>query len=76
MSDKILSIFIDESGDFGEYDAHCPYYLVTMVMHDQGISIQDQISDLHRHVDELGFPPHAIHTAPLIRENRFMNMSG
>lgn len=30
-----LSIFIDESGDFGEYDYHSPYYIITMVFHDQ-----------------------------------------
>lgn len=29
---KELSIFIDESGDWGEYEKHCPYYIVTMVM--------------------------------------------
>lgn len=28
---KELSIFIDESGDFGEYDYHSPWYIVTMV---------------------------------------------
>lgn len=26
---KELSIFIDESGDFGEYDYHSPWYIVT-----------------------------------------------
>ena len=30
-----LSIFIDESGDFGEYDYHSPWYIVTMVFHNQ-----------------------------------------
>lgn len=28
MTNKILSVFIDESGDFGPYDSHAPYYLV------------------------------------------------
>ena len=28
MEDNILSCFIDESGDFGPYDFHSPYYLV------------------------------------------------
>lgn len=28
---KELSIFIDESGDFGEYDHHSPFYIITMV---------------------------------------------
>ena len=26
-----LSIFIDESGDFGTYDIRSPYYIITMV---------------------------------------------
>ena len=30
---KELSIFVDESGDFGEYEKHAPYYIVTMVFH-------------------------------------------
>ena len=30
-----LSIFIDESGDVGEYRHHSPYYIITMVFRDQ-----------------------------------------
>ena len=26
-----LSVFIDESGDFGSYEPHCPFYIITMV---------------------------------------------
>ena len=33
---QILSVFIDESGDFGPYDFHAPFYLVAMVLHNQG----------------------------------------
>ena len=29
---KELSIFIDESGDWGEYDYKSPFYIVTMVV--------------------------------------------
>ena len=32
---KELSIFVDESGDFGEYAVHSPYYIITMVYHEQ-----------------------------------------
>ena len=31
MAEKILSVFIDESGDFGPYDFHAPFYLVVAV---------------------------------------------
>ena len=29
---KELSVFIDESGDFGEYDDQAPYYIITILM--------------------------------------------
>lgn len=67
MAEKILSIFIDESGDFGAYELHCPYYLVSMVMHDQRIEIKDNLICLDEHLQRLGYPNHAIHTGPLIR---------
>ena len=54
-----LSIFVDESGDFGCYERHAPYYIVTMVLHDQRIGYAGG---------------QAIHTEPLIRrENPYQN---
>lgn len=32
---KELSIFVDESGDFGEYSTHSPFYVISLVLHDQ-----------------------------------------
>ena len=43
MSEKILSIFIDESGDFGPYEIHAPYYLVSKIVHNQGTDISENI---------------------------------
>ena len=34
MKSKTLSIFIDESGDFGSYSPHSPYYIIAMILHD------------------------------------------
>ncbi|MEE1274634.1 MAG: DUF3800 domain-containing protein [Olegusella sp.] len=63
-----LSIFIDESGDFGPYEAHAPYYLITLVFHNQADPISGEIEYLERHVAECGFPrSHAVHAGPLIR---------
>lgn len=31
---KKLSVFVDESGDLGEYEKHAPYYIITMILHD------------------------------------------
>ena len=67
MAERILSIFIDESGDFGAYDRRAPYYLVTMVLHDQDCDISGNIRALNDCVSRLGYPFHAIHTGPLIR---------
>ena len=63
-----LSIFIDESGDFGPYEPHAPYYLITMVFHNQADSIDDDVAFLRRRVIEQGFrEEHAVHAGPLIR---------
>lgn len=67
MTEKILSVFVDESGDFGPYDHHAPIYLVAMVLHDQRIDISDDVRALDEHLRNLGQPIHAIHTGPLIR---------
>lgn len=39
MKDKVLSVFIDESGDFGQYNSAFPNYYVAMVLHNQEIDI-------------------------------------
>ena len=67
MADRILSVFIDESGDFGPYEHHAPYYLVTMVLHDQSIDISGNINAFEQHLSNLGYAQHAVHTGPLIR---------
>lgn len=69
--ENVLSIFIDESGDFGEYSYHSPYYMVAMVLHDQNIDISEDIGILDRHIQEIGFPPHAVHTGPIIRRESY-----
>lgn len=33
MKEKVLSVFIDESGDFGQYNPASPNYYVAMVLH-------------------------------------------
>ena len=74
MSDRTLSVFIDESGDFGPYEQHSPYYLVSLVLHDQSIDISKNISDFESHLRNLGYEHHAVHTGPLIRrESDYLN---
>lgn len=62
MAEKILSVFIDESGDFGPYDFHAPFYLVAMVLHNQDVDISKNIDDLESHLTNIGYKQHAIHT--------------
>ncbi len=70
-----LSIFVDESGDFGEYAKHSPYYAVTMIFHDQNIDISKQLSILNENLKNMGYENTAIHTEPLIqREEIYKNV--
>lgn len=62
-----LSIFIDESGDFGEYDYHSPYYIITMVFHDQKNDIQDDLVNLETSLANINYPHHCVHAGPIIR---------
>lgn len=64
---KELSIFVDESGDFGLNDMHSPYYIVTMVFHNQDIDLSDMIGQLDRTLENLNYENKAVHTEPLIR---------
>lgn len=69
-----LSIFVDESGDFGEYSPHSPYYIVAMVIHDQEKDIAPQIQKLDEEIQSLGYEKNfVIHTAPLIRKEEMFN---
>lgn len=65
---KELSVFIDESGDFGEYKPHSPYYIITMVFHNQDVIITDAVANLDRELDYIGIKRHCIHTGPIIRK--------
>lgn len=67
MKDKVLSVFIDESGDFGQYNPVSPNYFVAMVLHDQDKDISKNIAALERQISNWGYPEHVIHTGPLIR---------
>jgi hypothetical protein len=64
---KELSIFVDESGDFGAYESHSPYYIVTLVFHDQAIAIAKNIHHLNINIENAGLPNYTVHTGPLIR---------
>ena len=64
---KELSIFIDESGDFGEVKENPSYYLVTLVFHNQSNDISEQVKKLEESIHSAGFQVEYIHTGPVIR---------
>ena len=72
---KELSVFVDESGDFGEYSAHSPYYVIALVLHDQGVNVSNAIKVLDSELEKLNVQEFCIHTEPLIRkEESYRNM--
>lgn len=69
---KELSVFVDESGDFGAFEKHAPYYIIALVLHDQKIDIQENLNILEREMGYIGYPNHCIHVGPIIRkENEY-----
>ena len=74
---KELSIFVDESGDFGSYEPHAPFYIFTLVFHDQSHSIESPIAHLEGHLRDIGFDvKHCYHAGPIIRrEEDYQYMS-
>lgn len=73
---KELSIFIDESGDFGEYDPRSPFYIISMVTHDQRNNIFSQVKNLDRVLAETELKRNFIHIGPLIRrEAEYKNLT-
>ena len=65
-----IEIFIDESGDFGQFDARCPYYIVTMVFHETTCLLFSHISELEYRLSLIGLEEHCIHSSPAVRGER------
>lgn len=71
-----LSIFVDESGDFGRYEHHAPLYIVTLVFHEQHNDESENISRFEQSLSGMGLTNHIVHAGPLIRrEEVYANMS-
>ena len=71
-----LSVFVDESGDFGEYDYHAPYYIISLVFHNQSNDIQFDLSHFNDELAYLNLSNHCVHAGPIIRsEEEYKGMS-
>jgi len=64
---KELSIFVDESGDFGEYNHICPYYIVSLIIHEQDNPIREHVTKLNMYMNNIEHNIKAVHAAPIIR---------
>ena len=62
-----LSVFVDESGDFGVYSSNSPYYLVTLVFHDQAVDIAPSLRLMRESTQLRGIQEETVHAGPLIR---------
>lgn len=72
---KQLSIFIDESGDFGEYNGVTEFYAISFVFHNQDDNISSLVKKLDNSLINVSTNKFAIHTMPLIRrEEMYVNM--
>ena len=71
-----LTVFVDESGDFGEYDYHAPYYIILLVFHNQSNDIQSDLAHFEDELSYLNLPNHCVHAGPIIRsEEEYKGMT-
>lgn len=73
---KEISIFIDESGDFGNYDPKAPFYIIGIIAHDQSKDISSAIKTLNDSLKNTSLKRDFIHVGPLIRrEDEYKKMT-
>lgn len=60
---RVLSLFVDESGDRG---GKARYYLLTLVIHDQSASISEQIASYEESLLRSDLPNIPFHSEPLL----------
>lgn len=72
MNERVLSVFVDESGMFKFPDPDSRFYIVGMVFHDQSVDITPLIRQMDQMADELGLDPEmfTFHAGPLIRQEK------
>ena len=70
--EKILSVFVDESGMFKYPDPDSRFYIVGMVFHDQSVDISPLIRHLDQNADAIGLDTDVFtfHAGPLIRQEK------
>lgn len=70
MQERILSVFVDESGRFLHPDPASRFYIIGMVLHDQAFDIRPLVDSLDSDWTRMGLSGHCFHAGPLIRKEK------
>lgn len=74
MMKKTLSIFVDESGRFQYPDLASRFYIVSMVLHDQDIDLNPELSALDLRFRDMHLEKLCFHAGPLIRQEKIFTV--
>ena len=67
---KKLSIYVDESGDFGLYTTNEPFYLLTLVFTEENNQNSKYIQNLNNEISLLNYGVLVFHAGPIIRKEK------
>ena len=72
MSEKVLSIFVDESGRFQHPDSVSRFYILSMVFHNQDFDVGPLIRQYEESLEYIGIDSKTFvfHAGPLIRKEK------
>ena len=70
MNEKTLSVFVDESGNFGYPDKVSRYYIIGIVLHDQDIPIQSAVEAFNLVLRDMHLPHLCFHAGPMLRREK------
>lgn len=70
MEEKTLSVFVDESGRFQCPDTASRFYIIALVLHDQGSRIDDSVRELDDAFRSMHLSNMCFHAGPLIRQEK------
>lgn len=67
-----LSVFVDESGDFGSFDPKSPFYIFSLVFHNQNDDSNELFDWFRQEMINLKFKKPYFHAGPILRkENEY-----
>jgi len=67
---KKLNVFVDESGHFDLYNKKSPYYLFSLVFHEENKSIEEDIKYLDYRLSQMGYEGHGVHSGEILRNEK------